>query len=118
MSFSSSGSTAGNGSLGVVVSLLSLLWAASLSCASCGALPQASVASGLTLGLVGGVRAGEGFAAVGLGLESGLVVGLSVEQGSSILTALWGISFSTPGFETQRERGVSSASASPFTTAE
>lgn len=118
VSFSSSASNSGKGSLGVVGSLLPLLWAASLSCASCGTPPQASSARGTGLGLAGGVRAGKGFAAGDLGLDSGFVVGLSVEQGSSLLFPLYSISFSIPGLETQRERGVSSASVSPFTTTE
>lgn len=103
--------------LSAVVSLLP--FAASLSWASCGTLLQASFALEGGLGLVGGVIACKSFAAVVLGLDSGVSeVCLSVEQDLSSLTPVLGILFSTPGFETQRERGVSSASVSPFTTAE
>ena len=106
--FSSSGSNTG----GVTISLLLLLWAASLSAAPCGALPHASSTSGVALGLAGGVREGKGLTAGGSGFKSGPVVG------SSLFTPLCRISFSTSGFETQRERGVSSDSTSPFMTAE
>lgn len=78
VSFSSSVSNPDKESLSV--SLFPLLWAASRSCDSCGALPQASSASGIAVGLTGGGSEGTGFA---VGLLSGVIVGLSVEDSSS-----------------------------------
>lgn len=87
-------------------SAAAFLRASSLSSASLGTSPQALLPSGAALGLPG--RAG-----------AGCVGGaLSLEEFSSLLTLLRDVSFSTPAFKTQRERGVSSASGSAFTTTE
>lgn len=74
--------------------------------------------SGAALGLPGKVGAAAGWVGGVSLLALGIVLGLSVEEFSSLLTLLHDVSFSTPAFKTQRERGVSSASGSPFTTTE
>lgn len=91
-----------------------LFCASSLSSASFGASSQAPVTSGAALGLPG-----RGFAAAGWFAGAFTVaLALSAEEFSSLLSLLRDVSFSTRAFKTQRERGVSSASGSPFTTAE
>lgn len=92
------------------------LCASSLSSASFGTASEALWTSGAALGLPGGAVAGG--ERVGGGFELGIVVGLSAEPDSSLLTLLCDASFSTPAFKTQRESGASSASGSPFTTTE
>lgn len=94
------------------------LSASSLSSASFGTSSQALLTSGAALGLPGRVGAAAGCVGGAFMLELGIVLGLSVEDFSSLLTLLRDVSFSTPAFKTQRERGVSSASGSPVTTSE
>lgn len=87
------------------------LSASSLSSASFGTSSQALLTSGAALGLPGRVGAAAGCVGGAFMLELGIVF-------SSLLTLLRDVSFSTPAFKTQRERGVSSASGSPVTTSE
>lgn len=87
------------------------LSASSLSSASFGTSSQALLTSGAALGLPDRVGAAAGCVGGAFMLELGIVF-------SSLLTLLRDVSFSTPAFKTQRERGVSSASGSPVTTSE
>lgn len=94
------------------------LSASSVPPASFGTSSQALLPSGAAVGLPGRAGAAAGCVGGAFMLQLGNGLGFSVERVSSLLTLLRDVSFSTPAFETQRERGVSSASGSPFTPTE